>query len=229
MSADVGFCSVGDNLSKAVEIMWRRDCGAVPVVDGELKVVGIITDRDIAVAVNSQNKKTAQIKIGDVAGKRVYTCLETDDAENILKKMRRAKIRRLPVVDEKGSLMGEVMTKNSFSPEIIVSSPAERAKQTANLVKDSAALQAEVLFDERIYEASPLRLLDVVSGIEDEYDSALLVGHNPGFENLIRVLTGKIEAMPTAALAIVDLEIGSWKEINAETGSLRNLIRPKEI
>ena len=56
----------------------------------------------------------------------------------------------------------------------------------------------------------------------------MIVGHNPGFENLVRILTGKIEAMPTAALAVVDLEIDSWKEITAETGSLRKLIRPKE-
>lgn len=124
--------------------------------------------------------------------------------------------------------MGEVMAKNGFQPEIIVSSPAERAKQTAELVKKSAAFATEIRFDERIYEASPLRLLEVVSGIEDKYDSAMVVGHNPGFENLVRVLTGKLEAMPTAALAVVDLEIDSWKETTGETGNLRKLIRPKE-
>jgi phosphohistidine phosphatase SixA len=61
--------------------------------------------------------------------------------------------------------MGEVMTKNDFTPEIIVSSPAMRARQTAELVKNSAAFDAEIRFDERIYEASPLRLLEVVSDI----------------------------------------------------------------
>lgn len=126
-------------------------------------------------------------------------------------------------------LMGEVMKKNDFDPEIIISSPAMRAKQTAGLVKESAGFRAAIKFDERIYEASPLRLLEVVSDIEDHYDSAMIVGHNPGFENLVRILTGKIEAMPTAALAIVDLEIDSWNEINSETGDLRKMFRPKEI
>ncbi len=125
-------------------------------------------------------------------------------------------------------LMGEVMLKNNFTPEIIVSSPAMRARQTAELVKDSAAFEADILFDERIYEASAMSLLEVVSGIADEYTSAMIVGHNPGFENLVRVLTGKIEPMPTAALAVIDLEINSWKEINAETGDLRKFILPKE-
>jgi phosphohistidine phosphatase len=124
--------------------------------------------------------------------------------------------------------MGEVMAKNNFTPELIVSSPAMRARQTAELVKNSAAFEAGIRFDERIYEASPMRLLEVVSGIADEYASAMIVGHNPGFENIVRVLTGKLESMPTAALAVIDLEINSWKEINAETGSLRKFIRPKE-
>ena len=125
-------------------------------------------------------------------------------------------------------LMGAVMKENDFDPEIIVSSPALRAKQTADLVKKSAGFRAKVIYDERIYEASALRLLEVVSDIEDYYDSAMIVGHNPGFENLVRILTGKIEAMPTAALAVVDLEINYWKEITAETGSLRKIFRPKD-
>ncbi len=126
-------------------------------------------------------------------------------------------------------LMGEVMLKNNFTPEIIVSSPAMRAKQTAQLVKESAAFEAGIRFDERIYEASISILLGVVADIEDLYDSAMIVGHNPGFENLVRTLTGKIEPMPTATLAVVDLEINSWKEINSETGNLRKMIRPKEL
>ena len=63
--------------------------------------------------------------------------------------------------------MGEVMKENNFDPEIIVSSPALRAKQTADLVKKSAGFRAKIIYDERIYEASSLRLLEVVSDIEE--------------------------------------------------------------
>lgn len=106
MTADVGFCFTEENLAKAVEIMWQRDCGAVPVIDGEMKVIGIITDRDIAVAAGSRNQKLPEIKIGEVMGNKVFTCSETDDAKDVLKKMRRAKVKRLPVVSEKGALIG---------------------------------------------------------------------------------------------------------------------------
>lgn len=124
--------------------------------------------------------------------------------------------------------MGALMVKNNFTPEIVISSPATRAKQTAELVIKEMKSEADINFDERIYEASPRQLLEVASDIHDAYNLAMLVGHNPGFENLVRILTGNIESMPTAALAVVDLEIDSWKEINAETGSLRKIIRPKE-
>ncbi len=108
MTSDVGFCSMNDNLSKAVEIMRQRDCGAVPAVDDEMKPAGMITDRDIALAAFTQNRKPSQIKIADLTGKRILSCQESDDAEDVLKKMRRAKVRRLPVTGEKGALVGIV-------------------------------------------------------------------------------------------------------------------------
>ncbi len=126
-------------------------------------------------------------------------------------------------------LMGKEMKKNDFVPEIIVCSTAKRAEQTANLVKETAEFSAEIMFEEAIYEASVTTLLHIVSRIEDEFYSALIVGHNPGFENLVRNLTGKIEAMPTAGLAVIDLKIENWNEINAESGKLREFIRPKNI
>ena len=126
-------------------------------------------------------------------------------------------------------LMGKEMKKNDFVPEIIICSTAKRAEQTAKLVKDSAEFDAEIMFEEAIYEASVTTLLHIVSEIDNEFDSALIVGHNPGFENLVRVLTGKVEAMPTAGLAVINLEIESWNEINTESGNLREFIRPKEI
>ena len=56
----------------------------------------------------------------------------------------------------------------------------------------------------------------------------MIVGHNPGMEGFIRLLTGRLESMPTAALAIIDLDIASWSDINADRGTLRQVIRPKD-
>ncbi len=126
-------------------------------------------------------------------------------------------------------LMGELMKSKQFQPDLILSSPATRAKETAELVKKSAGFDGEINFDERIYEASPSRLIEVLEEQSDEFDSILFIGHNPGFEGIIRFLTAKIEPMPTAALAVVDAPIEKWSELNGAKGTLRELIRPKEI
>ncbi|HSK71280.1 MAG TPA: histidine phosphatase family protein [Pyrinomonadaceae bacterium] len=124
--------------------------------------------------------------------------------------------------------MGEIIKKNNFQIDLILSSPAERAKQTARLVKEAGELKAEIRFDERIYEASPLRLLEIVSELDKNTKSAMLVGHNPGFEGLVRFLSGETQSMPTAALAVIDLDADSWQEIEPGCCNLRLLIRPKE-
>ena len=124
--------------------------------------------------------------------------------------------------------MGELIKKRKLRAEIIVSSPAERAKETAILVKEAADMSAEIVFDRRIYEASPNGLRKVVSGLKDKYLSAMLVGHNPGLEGFIHSLTGRQEPMPTAALAIIELEIDKWDHLADNCGQVVSVIRPKE-
>ena len=126
-------------------------------------------------------------------------------------------------------LMGGVMKTNQFHPALIISSPARRAEQTAVLVKEAAGFGGHIKFEERIYEASPERLLEIIAEQNSRVDSVMLVGHNPGLENLIRALTGETHPMPTAALAVIDLKTDKWSEINSSTGKLRTLIRPREI
>jgi phosphohistidine phosphatase len=124
--------------------------------------------------------------------------------------------------------IGEIIHKNKFQPDSILSSPAKRAQQTAVLVKEAGKIEAEIQFDERIYEASPQQLLQIISELKTDSKSAMLVGHNPGLEGLVRFLTGENQAMPTATLAVIDLEIQNWKETDSECGNLRTLIRPVE-
>src|SRR5216684_7088 len=85
---------------------------------------------------------------------------------------------------EAAQLIGKYTHQKKIQTELAISSPAERARQTAELVMKSARLKAELRFDERIYEASVARLLEVVSQIEDSANTVILVGHNPGFEGL---------------------------------------------
>ena len=129
---------------------------------------------------------------------------------------------------ETAPLVGETIRKNKFEIDSIISSPAKRAWQTAVLVKEAARIEADIRFDDRIYEASPHRLLHIASELDDKIGSAMLVGHNPGLEGLLKLLTHEIESMPTAALAVVDLKIDSWSEIHIDCCILRTVIRPKD-
>ncbi|MGQ0543689.1 MAG: SixA phosphatase family protein [Blastocatellia bacterium] len=124
--------------------------------------------------------------------------------------------------------MGELMAKRLLFPDAFISSPAKRALQTVQLFKESAGSNTPIKFDERIYEASPQTLRQVVSEMETRHRSAMIVGHNPGIEGFISLLTGERQPMPTAAIAIIDLKIERWNEIESMTGSLVETIRPKE-
>jgi len=124
--------------------------------------------------------------------------------------------------------MGELMTRRGYSPAVVISSPAKRAATTAELVKESGGIEAEVRLDHRIYEASPNTLRTVVAELDDSYDSVMVVGHNPGMEGFVRYLSGRIEPMPTAALAVIELAVDSWKDLDADSGKIIEIIRPKD-
>jgi len=124
--------------------------------------------------------------------------------------------------------MGELIARKQYLPEVIISSPAKRASQTALLVKASSGSNADVKYDERIYEASPQALRQVVSELGDDTSSAMIVGHNPGIEGFIKYLTGRLESMPTAALASITLNIDSWSDLSIDCGEIQEILRPKE-
>jgi len=125
--------------------------------------------------------------------------------------------------------MGKLMREKGFAPSVVTSSPAERAKQTARAVMGAADLTCELRFDDRIYEASPRTLLQVVSGIDDVHPSAMLVGHNPGIEGFIRLLTDRVEPMATASFAVIDLKIDVWNKTADGCGSIRDILRPRDL
>ena len=125
--------------------------------------------------------------------------------------------------------MGEFMAREGLAPSIILCSPAMRAKQTAQLVKSSGTLEADIRFEHRIYEASPQGLRQVVFELDDTYASVMLVGHNPGIEGFIRFLTGHLEPMPTAAFAVIKLNVDKWDETCDGCGALQNVYRPKDL
>lgn len=126
-------------------------------------------------------------------------------------------------------LVGREMRARGYHPEIVVASPAARAKATAELVLDASGFDADLSFEPRIYEASLSSLLYLVSGFDDVYQSILIVGHNPGFEGLVAALSGEYRRMATAALAVIDLEVEYWNDADQGCGVLRDHILPRSL
>jgi phosphohistidine phosphatase len=126
-------------------------------------------------------------------------------------------------------LVGRFIRERKIKPDLVLSSPAERARRTAELITEAAQLSAPTRYDERIYEATVPRLLEVVSQIEDEVEELLLVGHNPGMEELLETLTGERRGMPTAALARIILDVEKWGRLRPGAGRLELHVRPKEL
>lgn len=125
--------------------------------------------------------------------------------------------------------VGKHLAEQKAEIDLVISSPAVRARQTIELVLKAARISPALRFDQRIYEASPTRLLEIISEIEDEPKSVLLVGHNPGMEELLRLLTDQELHMPTAALASISLNIKKWEKVVASNGVLDSFTKAKDL
>lgn len=130
-------------------------------------------------------------------------------------------------LDERGERdapkVGQEIRRLGLDYDLILSSPAARAAQTAEL----AGLTPR--FDERIYDAPPGRLLAIAQEAEDAVGSLMLVGHNPGFERLASMLIGEDIEMPTGSLIEIELPIVSWRDAGIEPGRDVRFLKPKEL
>jgi CBS domain-containing protein len=106
MSHEVTTCSPDTTLESAALLMWNGDCGTVAVVDKDSRVIGIITDRDICMAVALQHKAASDIQVREVMGSNLFTCQPDSDIMNVLKTMSFQKVRRLPVTNDNGQVEG---------------------------------------------------------------------------------------------------------------------------
>jgi phosphohistidine phosphatase len=126
--------------------------------------------------------------------------------------------------------MGQLIYQEDLVPDIILSSTARRARDTAEIVAETSGFAGEVSYLEDFYHAWPSDYIDALRTLSSEINSAMVVGHNPGMEMLLEQLTGESERFPTAALAIVHLPISNWLQLNDETeGELYRLWLPREL
>ena len=106
MTKDVSFCDPATNAAAATEIMWARNCGSLPIVEDGRGVVGMVTDRDLLIALGTRNRNAADLPVGEVMNKDLSLCAPDDDVRDALKTMAERQLHRLPVVDKDGALKG---------------------------------------------------------------------------------------------------------------------------
>src|SRR5258705_12325675 len=106
LTADPKVCTTTTNLAEAASFMWDYDCGILPVVADEGRVVGLITDRDICIAGATNNRHLSNIAVEEIMTGQVYSCAPEDDVDKALDTMQQRKVRRLPVIAPDGTLEG---------------------------------------------------------------------------------------------------------------------------
>ena len=106
MTKEVRGCWPDSSLAAAAQIMWATDCGALPVFGDADRVVGMITDRDISIAVAMTQRHPSEITVDEVMSKPVYSCRPEDHIRVALHFMATVQVRRLPVIDQSGALQG---------------------------------------------------------------------------------------------------------------------------
>jgi len=99
-------CGSETNVGRAVELMWNRNVGMLPVVDNDGKLIGVLTDRDICIAMGTRNRLPGELTVGEIAIREVFTCKPNEDIHEALCEMGNHQVRRLPVVNDHGVPQG---------------------------------------------------------------------------------------------------------------------------
>ncbi|HEY3344865.1 MAG TPA: histidine phosphatase family protein [Anaerolineaceae bacterium] len=126
--------------------------------------------------------------------------------------------------------MGELIKEKELIPQLILASEAVRSHQTAELLTQASGYQGEVRYFDNLYMAEADEYLSALRKLPDDLERVLVIGHNPGLESLLPLLTGRVESLPTAAIAHLVLPIEKWKDLNKHTkAELVGLWKPKEL
>jgi phosphohistidine phosphatase len=129
-----------------------------------------------------------------------------------------------------GPRMGKLVREYGLIPDIVISSDAVRARLTAEAVAAAARYAGEILLDPHLYLASPADIVSLLRTVRENAETVMIIGHNPGLEELVEQLTGERHDLPTAALAHIVLEIDQWRDLKRSTrGTLLGHWRPKEL
>ena len=126
-------------------------------------------------------------------------------------------------------LIGELLKNEHLIPEFIISSNAKRADSTAKIVAKAAGYKGQIALNQSLYAAGPA-YIDVLRDLSNEYARVLMVGHNPGLEELVSMLTGESHSLSTCSLVHIQLRVNKWTEMDNKTkGKLSGIWHPRDL
>jgi phosphohistidine phosphatase len=125
--------------------------------------------------------------------------------------------------------MGELLKDKEVLPDRIFSSPAKRARLTAETIAKTVDFSDDVIYMDDLYLAEPDVFMDILKTQSDEICRIMFVGHNPGMEWLLQMLCGEVVSLPTAALAHIQLPVEHWHDLDTDVdGELISRWKPKD-
>jgi CBS domain-containing protein len=140
MTPSIQCCSPEDSLEHAAEIMWSHDCGCVPVCqqNGGSKTIGVLTDRDICMCALFQGRPLRELHVSDAMAREVVSIGPHDSLAQAERAMQDAQIRRLPVIDEQGTLVG-ILSLSDIAREAARQQTSSKRQITDTEVNDTLA------------------------------------------------------------------------------------------
>jgi phosphohistidine phosphatase len=139
---------------------------------------------------------------------------------------------------EAAPVMGRYLAEELLLPDLVLISPAKRTQETWELVGSMLPEKPATHTEPRIYEAKTERLLHVAQAVEPQVKTVLMIGHNPGFEELAALLTGHgdryaasrmAQKYPTCGLAVIDFAIEDWRDLSPRGGRLDRFVTPASL
>ena len=133
-------CRPEATMDEAAFLMWTGDCGILPVVDADHRLVGMITDRDLCMGAHFQGKPLQELQVRNSMSRAVFSCRDTDSIEEALRNMGDHRVRRIPVLDRESTLVG-ILSLNDLARHLVaLESGRERERLSKRLIEALAAI-----------------------------------------------------------------------------------------
>jgi len=153
-------------------------------------------------------------------GKSSWKDDSLEDHERPLKKRGRKDSKRI----------AKAILANKLMPDLVLSSSAVRTRETVDIVVNTLDYQGRIFFSDDLYMGEPQDFIESLRMLNNDYETVLIVGHNPGLEAYLQIIDGDVESLPTAGLGYLVLVLEDWKEISLDTmGDLIGIWKPKEL